>query len=356
MLRLEGISRKLSYEENRFLENLHTELWKELESVLIQEEVYWKQMSRCKWINYGDRNTTYFHNLATARKRRNKIHMLKDDHGAWVDDQGQLKDMGVQFFSQLYKDEGPAEKFIMSGFFPVLNDNELNSLSREVEEDEVHATVFSMGGWKASGPDGLPAMFSQSNWEHVKESVIDWIKKIFQNPEGIQPVNNTFLSLIPKKDKPESFAHFRPIGLCNVIYKVVTKMISRQLKYLMPKLIGPSQCSFVPGRQSSDNILVAQEVMHSMRFKTGEKGFMVIKVDLEKAYDRLNWQFIKDILVDVGLSENLVNTMMWCINSSNMQLLWNGATFQRFAPSRGIRQGVLCPRTFLSYALSASPN
>ena len=87
MLRLEGISQKLSFQQNAFMGKLHKELWKELEAILIQEEIYWKQMSRCNWINYGDRNTTYFPNLATVRKRRNKILMLKDDQGNWIEDQ-----------------------------------------------------------------------------------------------------------------------------------------------------------------------------------------------------------------------------------------------------------------------------
>ena len=86
MLRLEGISKKLSFEENKFLEDLHVTLSKELGAILIQEEVYWKQMSRHKWINYGDRNTSYFHSLTTARKRRNKILMLKDEQVNWVED------------------------------------------------------------------------------------------------------------------------------------------------------------------------------------------------------------------------------------------------------------------------------
>ena len=99
-------------------------------------------------------------------------------------------------------------------------------MQRQITDEEITDTVFSMSGWKAPGPDGLPAMFFQSNWDHVKYSMISWVKKVFQNPEIIQMVNNTFISLIPKQDNPENFAHFRPIGLCNVTYKVVTKLIS----------------------------------------------------------------------------------------------------------------------------------
>ena len=107
----------------------------------------------------------------------------------------------------------------------------------------------------------------------------------------------------------------------------------------MPNLIGQFQCSFVPGRQSADNILVAQEIIHSMRKKKGDTGFMAIKVDLEKAYDRLSWSFIQDTLRDVGIPENLVEVICWCITSSSMQILWNGGASSKFTPTHGIRQG-----------------
>ena len=99
---------------------------------------------------------------------------------------------------------------------------------------------------------------------------------------------------------------FRPISLCTVAYKTVTKIIANRLQLLLPNLIGPNQTSFVPGRHIVDNIVVAQEVVHSMRRKTRRKGFMAIKVDLEKAYDRLWWDFIHDIRKDVGLPQEFI--------------------------------------------------
>ena len=148
------------------------------------------------------------------------------------------------------------------------------------------------------------------------------------------------------------------------MYKLVTKLIAMRLKSLMPKLIGAAQCSFVPGRQSTDNILIAQEVVHSMRIKKGNVGFMAIKVDLEKAYDRLNWEFIIDTLTDVGLPANLIEIIMWCVTSSDMQLLWNGGVTDSFLPSRGIRQGdpmspylfVLCIERLAQFISLAASN
>ena len=153
-----------------------------------------------------------------------------------------------------------------------------------------------MGSWKGPELDGLLVIFYQANLDYVKTSIYTWINDIFRNPNMIWQVNNTFLSLIPKVNKLENFTHFRPIGLYNVTYKLVTKILALRMKEVMPKLIGQNQSSLVPGRQISNNILIAQEVIHSMRSKKGRIGYMAIKLDLEKAYDKLNQQFIRETL------------------------------------------------------------
>ena len=144
-----------------------------------------------------------------------------------------------------------------------------------------------MGGLKASGPNGLHALFFQSQWNTIGDSVCAMVSNIFNFPEKVRDINQTFISLIPKVAHPESVKHFRLISLCNVIYKVVTKIIANRLRPIMPVIIAPTQCGFICNRSSSHNIIVAQEVIHKMRAVKGKRGFMSIKIDLEKAYDRL---------------------------------------------------------------------
>ncbi|XP_072059052.1 uncharacterized protein [Arachis hypogaea] len=131
----------------------------------------------------------------------------------------------------------------------------------------------------------------------------------------------------------------RPISLGNVSYKVIIKILARRLRSVMEKLVRPTQCSFVLGRQSSDNIIITQEVIHSMRNKKGRKGWMAIKIDLEKAYDILKWNFIEDTLSDIGLPSQFISTIYSCISSARMRVLWNGEALDEFSPSRSIQQG-----------------
>lgn len=111
--------------------------------------------------------------------------------------------------------------------------------------------------------------------------------EFFKSGVLAEGMNDAMVVLIPKVLKPERIMQFRPISLCSVIFKIFTKAMVLRLKQLMPKLIGPSKASFIPGRLSSDNIVIVQEAVHSMRRKKGRKGWMLLKLDLEKAYDRI---------------------------------------------------------------------
>jgi len=149
-------------------------------------------------------------------------------------------------------------------------------------------------------------------------------------------VNDTYITLIPKIPHPKTVSQFRPIGPCNVTYKLISKCIVQRLKRVLSQLISPIQSSFVPGRQITDNVIVMQEDLHSMCCKTGYKGWMAIKLDLEKAYDRLRWDFINDTLTKMRLLDRLIQVIMNCVSSCTLNILWNGEPTETFQPTRGI--------------------
>jgi hypothetical protein len=112
-----------------------------------------------------------------------------------------------------------------------------------------------------------------------------------------------------------------------------------RFKNIIGKLVNTSQSAFIPDRSSAENIILAQETLHYLHTRKGKKGYMIVKVDLEKAYDRVSWTFLRNILDIIGLSEKLANLLMYCIQSSKLSVLWNGEKLESFSPSRGIRQG-----------------
>ena len=147
--------------------------------------------------------------------------------------------------------------------------------------------MFSIGGLKAPGEDGFLANFHQKNRDIVGDSVCNFVKNITR-VQSLREVNKTLICLIPKNDKPKFANQFRHISLCNMLYKCISKLLVRRFKHLLPQLPSPLQASFVLGRYIQDNIVIAQEMIHSVRKIKGRRGFVAIKIGLEKAYNRMN--------------------------------------------------------------------
>lgn len=124
----------------------------------------------------------------------------------------------------------------------------------------------------------------KKNWDTIGPELIQLIQSFFRTGYILKELNSTFISLIPKVPKPVTAAEFIPIALCNTIYKVISKILANRMKPLLNRLISPFQSAFIPGRQISDNTTVAHELLHNMRKK---KGLMGLKVDMSKAFDRV---------------------------------------------------------------------
>ncbi|KAG7569023.1 Reverse transcriptase domain [Arabidopsis thaliana x Arabidopsis arenosa] len=133
---------------------------------------------------------------------------------------------------------------------------------------------------------------------------------------------------------------FRPISLCNVSYKVISKILSLRLKRFLPELISETQSAFVAGRLITDNILIAQENFHALRSNpANRKKFMALKTDMSKAYDRVEWGFLRALMEKMGFNLRWIDWIMQCITSVSYRILINGDPKGRIRPSRGIRQG-----------------
>ena len=149
----------------------------------------------------------------------------------------------------------------------------------------------------------------------------------------------TNLVLIPNIAHPELISQFRPISLCNTLYKLVSCIIVQRLKPYVAEVINPCQAGFMPGRRTSDNIIIVQKVIRTLISRRGPTGYVALKLDLEKAYDRLEWHYIQDTLEFFQLPPTLITFIMNMIFSTRFQVLWNGAPLPEVIPSRGLRQG-----------------
>ena len=157
---------------------------------------------------------------------------------------------------------------------------------------------------------------------------------------GILPhyLNMTHIALIPKVKNPSNVTEFRPISLCNVLYKLISKVSANRLKKVLPNII--SQSAFIMGRLIYDNILAAYETLHTMHSRMkGKKGFMAVKLDMNKAYDRVEWNFLEEAMRRMGFANRWIQLIMMCVTTVRYAVVVNGNPSGCFLPSRGLRQG-----------------
>jgi hypothetical protein len=150
-------------------------------------------------------------------------------------------------------------------------------------------------------------------------------------------VNDTLIVLIPKKNDPEQLTNFRPISLCNVIYKVISKCLVNRFRPLLQDIIAPTQSVFIPGRMIM-NVLIAFECLHSIRNGNSNcKRYEAFKLDLSKAYDRVDWGYLKGILGRLGFHSKWLQWIMECVSTVNYSIHYNNMMLNPFKLSRGLR-------------------
>lgn len=174
---------------------------------------------------------------------------------------------------------------------PSLSATDNDTLLLPVTLEEIHAVLNSIGPLKAPGPDGLHALFFQRIWPQIHPILFYQVNDFFLNGTPLNIINHTHNALIPKQENPELVNHYRPISLCNVTYKIIAKIIVNRLRSLLDKClwISPNQGGFAPGKSIFDNILIDHELFSGFNEKKIKSGAIAIKLDLEKAYDYLNW-------------------------------------------------------------------
>ena len=178
---------------------------------------------------------------------------------------------------------------------------------------------------KSPGPDSMPPLFYQHFWSLTGECFIKTILD-FLNLGIIPPnFNETHIVLIPKIKNPTKITQDRLISLCNVISRITSKVIANRLKRFLPSIISEDQSAFMSDCLITDNILVAFETMHYLNQKTcGKVGEMALKLDMSKAFDRIEQRCLKDIMLKLGFATKWVNLMMQCITFVTYSVRING--------------------------------
>lgn len=294
-----------------------------LSQALGMEEAFWKQKAACKWLAEGERNTKFFHSLVKKKRNQNKIHKIQHN-GTILIKENEIQQSGVEFFEQLLACNSDAMVPDDLQWIPnLLNNEDLNFLTACPTMRELKEIVFSISPDSTASPDGFSAHFFQICWELISYDLLEATEDFFKGGQVPRNFTTTTIVLIPKTESPITWKAFRPISLCNVTGKILAKLLNGRLTPLLTRIISPSQSGFIQGRMIVDNILLAQELTLCLE-KAGNPNNVILKLDMEKAYDRVHWPFLFKILEKLGFPPHWVQLVKKLIENCWFNIFING--------------------------------
>ncbi|XP_074265267.1 uncharacterized protein LOC141587691 [Silene latifolia] len=252
----------------------------ELEWIQKAWDDYLRQKAKTVWLQSGDENTAFFHAKIKAAFESYYISLL-----------------GIA------QPVSPVKHNVIK-YGKCLTDVHSAILLAPVTAEEIKESMFSIPGNKAPGPDGYSSQFFKDCWHIVGPEVCRAIQNVFESGQLLKQCNNTILTSVPKVDVPESVLQFRPIACCNTVYKCLSKAICARLGKILPDIVSPSQSAFIKGMDIVGNIMICQDLIRLYRRKSCSPRILM-KLDLQKAYDSVKWSFVEDVFRDLGFPEHM---------------------------------------------------
>jgi hypothetical protein len=257
-----------------------------------------------------------------------------------VHETNEILRVDVYFYKELFKKESRGSFSLEAGFWDMedmVPPNSSEELEAPFRMEEIKAAIFSYYPKGSPGPDGLPFLFYQKHWEVVKQDIYDMFQEFHAGNLGLFRLNFAMLTLIPKTEDAMDMRNYRPISLLNCSFKMFSKLITLRLEKVCQKLIAREQSAFIRGRFILENVVVAHEIVHSVH-KTKEPG-IIIKLDYEKAYDRVNIDFLLEIPKARGLGDKWIGWIRNIVIGGSVSVLVNGEESPTFKTVKGLRQG-----------------
>jgi hypothetical protein len=277
--------------------------------LLREEEIKWFQRAKTKNLLDGDNNTKYFtenHMVANGKRRKTRIFELEQE-GEIIRGQENLKVFITKYYKDLF---GSSQRNNFSldesqiSDIPQITEEENRLLIDMFIEKEVTEAIFQMKHNKAPGPDGFPAEFYQVFWSLIKDDLMAMFREFHAGKLPLFNLNFGTITLIPKQKEVKQVQQYRPICMINVSFKIFTKVLANRLVAVADKVVRQSQTTFMSGRNIIEGVVVLHETIHELHTK--KKSGVILNLDFEKAYDKVNWVFVQQALRMKGFAP------VWC--------------------------------------------
>ncbi|MCH80548.1 ribonuclease H protein [Trifolium medium] len=277
--------------------------------------------------------------MAKIKSSTKVITTLQDGDNV-LTDQNQISNHIVSYYKNLFCSNGVLQESLLAEqVIPNLVTDDVNAiLTMLPSHEEIKAAVFSLNKDSAPGPDGFGAFFYQEYWDIVKKDVINAVLQFFVSSWILPGYNSNIIALIPKTPDALSIDQFRPIAMANFKFKIISKILADRLAAIMPSIVSEEQKGFIHGRNIRDCLCIASEAANLLHNKAFG-GNLILKIDITKAFDTLDWNFLLKVLKTFGFNDIFCNWISVILHSAHLSVSINGQSHGYFTCSRGVRQG-----------------